>query len=77
MESNYFQEDFIAEVIAAGARARIETLEAGVPVFYLDRARNLDILEQPDGRTYEIRFIAGAPRGKNYEVIREVDPPTK
>jgi hypothetical protein len=29
-------DDFTAAVIAAGARAREETLKAGVPVFYRD-----------------------------------------
>ncbi len=46
---------------------------AGVPVFYLDRKRNLDIMEQPDGRKFEICFIPGAPRAGNYRVIRELD----
>lgn len=34
---------------------------------------NLDVMEQPDGRKFEVRFIAGAPRESNYRVIRELD----
>ena len=60
-------------VIAADARARIETLEAGVPVFYWDKTLNLDVMEEPDGRKYEIRFIPGAPRNRNYDIVRMLD----
>jgi hypothetical protein len=69
----YFSEAFKAAIIAAGARARIETLQAGVPVFYRDWKQKLDIMEQPDGRKFEICFIPGAPRESNYRVIRELD----
>ena len=48
-------------------------LKAGIPVFYLDWERNLDIMEQPDGRKFEICVIPGAPRETNYRVIRELD----
>ncbi len=50
------------------------TLAAGLPVFYLDR-QGLNVMEQPDGRKFEIRWISGAPSGSNYEVIRELKPP--
>ncbi|HEX4133036.1 MAG TPA: hypothetical protein VHY84_00330 [Bryobacteraceae bacterium] len=73
MEGKPNQEEFIAAVIAAGACARIETLKAGVPVFCLDTKRNLDVMELPDGRKYENRFIPGAPGDRNYEVIRELN----
>lgn len=56
---------------AAGRRAFEETLAAGLPVFYLD-ADGLNVLEQPDRRRFEIRWIPGAPGGSNYEVIREL-----
>lgn len=69
----FFQEAFSAAIISAGARARLETLEAGVPVFYRDWKRNVDVMEQPDGRKFEVCFIAGAPRESNYRVIRELD----
>jgi hypothetical protein len=69
----FFDDEFKAAVRLAGDRARIETLQAGVPVFYRDTRRGLDILEHPRGRKYEIRFIDGAPGDRNYEVIRELD----
>ena len=70
--SDFFSQEFIAAIVSAGARARQETLEAGVPVFYRDWNRNLDVMEQPDGRKFEVCFIAGAPRETNYRVIREL-----
>lgn len=74
MESGeFFNDQFKAAVRLAGAQARIETLRAGVPVFYRDIGRNLDILEQPNGQKFEIRFLPGAPGDRNYEVIRELD----
>jgi hypothetical protein len=69
----FFTEEFTAAVIAAGARARLETLRAGVPAFYWDSERSLDVMEQTDGRKFEVAFIAGAPRERNYRVIRELD----
>jgi hypothetical protein len=57
----------------AGARARTETLQAGVPVFYRDTGRNLDIMEHSSGRKFEIRFLNNAPGDQNYEVLREPD----
>jgi hypothetical protein len=72
-DSYYFDEAFTAAIIAASRRAVQETLEAGVPVFYRDWKLNLDIMEQPDGRKFEICFIPGAPRESNYRVIRELD----
>ena len=67
-----FSDEFAAAVVSAGARARKETLEAGVPVFYRDSASGLDLMEYPDGRKFEIRFVPGAPRDRNYEVLREI-----
>jgi len=72
-EDRYFTQEFKDAIVVAGNRARLETLQAGVPVFYWDRKRNLDIMEQPDGRKFEICFIPGAPRASNYRVIRELD----
>jgi hypothetical protein len=71
--AQFFDEDFKAAIRLAGARARRETLQAGVPVFYRDTRRNLDIMEHPSGRKYEIRFLDGAPGDRNYEVLRELD----
>jgi hypothetical protein len=70
---DFFQEAFRTAVVLAGASARLETLKAGVPVFYRDWKQNLDVMEQPDGRTFEVCFIDGAPRESNYRVIRELD----
>jgi hypothetical protein len=76
MESGqFFDEEFKAAVRLAGAQARLETLQAGVPVFYRDMRRNLDIMEHPSGRKFEIRFLDGAPGDRNYEVLRELEGP--
>jgi hypothetical protein len=69
----FFQEAFSAAIISAGARTGLETLQAGIPVFYWDWKRNLDVMEQPDGRKFEVCFVAGAPRESNYRAIRELD----
>jgi hypothetical protein len=65
--------EFDEAVRASGHRAFLNTLAAGLPVFYLDKD-GLDVMEQPDGRRFEIRWIPGAPSGSNYEVLREVGP---
>jgi len=69
---DFSSEEFDEAVKAAGARARRETLEAGVAVFYLDSASGREIMELPDGRKFEIRYIPGAPGDQNYEVLREL-----
>ena len=56
---------------AAGRRAFDKTLAAGLPVLYLN-GDGLDVMECPDGRRFEIRWIPGAPSGHNYEVVREL-----
>ena len=66
--------EFDEAVRAAGRRAFDASLAAGLPVFYLDR-EGLNVMEQPDGRKFEIRWIPGAPSGSNYKVIRELKPP--
>jgi hypothetical protein len=68
----FFSDEFIAAISRAGAQARIETLQAGVPVFYRDPATNLEIMEHPSGRKFEIRYINGASGPENYKVIREL-----
>jgi len=73
MKTELFLDDqFKAAVVAAGAQARIETLQAGIPVFYRDNTRNLEILEYPSGQKFEICFLQGAPGDKNYTVLREL-----
>ena len=64
-------EEFDQAVFAAFDRAIAETLAAGVPAFYVDRD-DLNIMEMPDGRRFEVRFISGAPSGENYEIMREL-----
>ena len=61
---------FDEAVRAAGHQAFLETLAAGLPVFYLDDG--LNVMQCPDGRRFEIRWIPGAPSGENYAVIREL-----
>ena len=63
--------EFDEAVRAAGKQAFNEALAAGLSVFYID-SEGLDVMEQPDGRRFEIRWLPGAPSGENYEVIREL-----
>jgi hypothetical protein len=70
--SNVLNDDFTISVKAACTRARQDTLKADVSVFYRDEKENTDIMEQPDGRKFEIRFLTGAPRDRNYQVLREL-----
>lgn len=42
-------------------------------MLYRDARRNLDIMEYPSGRKFEIRFLRDAPRDQNYEVLEELD----
>ena len=67
-----FGDDFDAKVTAAGIRAKRETVAAGVPVFYRDSASGLDLMEYPDGRRFEIQYVAAAQRENNYRVLREI-----
>ncbi|MGA9627391.1 MAG: hypothetical protein WBL65_25260 [Bryobacteraceae bacterium] len=63
--------EFDEAVRAACHQAFLETLAAGLPVFYRDTG-GLNVMQCPDGRRFEIRWIPGAPSGENYEVIREL-----
>jgi hypothetical protein len=65
-----FDEEFTRQAELAWDRARDGALASGISVFY--RENGIQIMEQPDGRRFEIRFISGAPRGSNYEIIREL-----
>ena len=62
--------EFHEAVQASGRKAFLETLAAGLPVFYT--SKGLNVMEQPDGRRFEIRWVPDAPSGENYEVIREL-----
>jgi hypothetical protein len=70
---DFASSEFDEAVRIAGRRAFQATLAAGLPVFYLDR-EGLNVMEQPNGQRFEIRWIPGAPSGSNYEVLREVTP---
>lgn len=72
MSDPFLGSDFIEAVRLAGAKARLDTLKAGVPVFYADVETDVDVMEQPDGRRFEIRYIPGAPADRNYEIVREI-----
>jgi hypothetical protein len=67
----FASEEFHEAVRAAGRRAFEETLAAGLSVFYLDD-EGLDVMEQPDGRRFEICWIPGAPSGENFRILREI-----
>jgi len=68
---DFMSDEFDKAAYAAGRRAFEETLAAGLSVFYRDD-NGLSVMEQPDGRRFEIRWIPGAPSGSNYEIIREL-----
>ena len=74
VQHSFASSEFDEAVRAAGRRAFDATLAAGLPVFYLDR-EGLNVMEEPDGRRLEIRWIPGAPSGCNYAVIRELKSP--
>jgi hypothetical protein len=68
---DFGSKEFDDAVREAGRRAFDEALAAGLSVFYLD-SDGLNVMEQADGRRFEIRWLPGAPSGENYEIIREV-----
>lgn len=63
--------NFVVEVAAATNQARLDTLRAGVPVFYRDDS-GIELMEYPDGRRFEIRYIPGDPSGHTHEILREL-----
>ena len=67
----FASEEFHEAVRAATRKAFEETLAAGLSVFYLDD-EGLDVMEQPDGRRFEICWIPGAPAGENFRILREI-----
>lgn len=68
-----FGDEVTAVFQAATAQAGKDLLAAGIPIFYRDSEAGLNVMEQPGGRKFEIRYVAGAPRERNYEVVRELD----
>jgi hypothetical protein len=65
------KDEFLGAAEAAWDRARQDALNQGHPVIFEDEDGRY-VLEQPDGKRFEIRFISGAPRGQNYEIVREL-----
>ena len=63
--------EFDSAVASSGRKAFEEALAAGRPVFYVDD-EDINTMECPDGRRYEIRWIPGAASGENYEIVREL-----
>lgn len=63
--------EFDDAVRAAGHRAFLDTLASGHSVFYTN-GEGLNLMELPDGRRFEIRWLPGAPSGENYEIVREL-----
>ena len=54
-------------------REAIADLKAhGIPIFYRDWETGMEIMEEADGRRFEIRYIPGAPRDRHVEVLREI-----
>jgi hypothetical protein len=76
MIHDIFSDEFDAAVKAAIAEAREETLKAGVALFYRDDDTGLEVMEMPDGRMFEIRYLPGQPGDRNHEVLRELPPKT-
>jgi hypothetical protein len=71
--SDYFASDELTAAVVSGCvSARLQTLKAGIPMFYRDAKEDIYIMEQPDGRKFEVRLIPGAPRERNYEVLLEL-----
>jgi hypothetical protein len=68
---NLLSEEFSQAASAAWNRARQDALKKGQPVFFQSEDGRY-ILEQPDGKRYEIRFRPGVPRDENFEIVREL-----
>jgi hypothetical protein len=68
---NLLSEEFSRAASAAWNRARQDALKNGQPVFFQGEDGRY-ILEQPDGKRYEIRFLPGVPRDANFEIVREL-----
>ena len=71
VHDDIFSQEFHDTIVRAGIEARQETLRAGRPVFFLDDD-GTNTMEMPDGRKFEIRFIAHAPGQPDYEIVRQI-----
>lgn len=72
VQYDFFSSNFDRAAWAAGRRAFEETLAAGHPVFYRDE-QGTDVMQRPDGRVFEIRWVPGAPSGHNYGIVGELN----
>ena len=63
--------EFDEAVARATHEAYLESLATGLPVFVIDE-HGQNVMRFADGRTFEIRWIPGAPSGQNYEIVREL-----
>lgn len=63
--------EFDDAVHAATHRAFVDTLAAGLPVFYVD-GDGINVMQLADGSRFEIRWLPGAPSGQNYETVRRM-----
>jgi hypothetical protein len=70
MLTDIFSKEFDDAFGAAVKAACEENLRAGVPIFYQEG--DIDVMEMPDGRKFETRFIPHAPDEQNYEIVREI-----
>jgi hypothetical protein len=68
---NLLSEEFAQAATAVWNRACRNALHNGHSVFYQDDDGRY-VLEQPDGKRFEIRFLAGAPRNANFQIVREL-----
>jgi len=63
--------EFDDAVRAATHGAFVDTLAAGLPVFYVD-GDGINVMQLADGSLFEVRWLPGAPAGKNYESVRRI-----
>jgi hypothetical protein len=68
---DFASSDFDRAAYNAGRSAFVEMLARNLPVFYVD-AEGLNVMELPDGRRLEIRWLPGAPPEANYEIVSEL-----
>src|SRR5690348_11628343 len=71
-DSGVLGDYFAWTVREACIRAREQTLRSGVPVFYRDPTAGIYVMEYADGRRFEIKFLPGEPRDRNFQVLREI-----
>ncbi len=70
MPVDVFTDEFARMAAEATSRARSELLANGIDVVHFDRDAGIDVLERPDGRRFEIRYLQqGDP---NYEIVSEL-----